>query len=227
MSPSSTPNESSSSYDRVLPVGNLPRDPSHRVLIFRQTGQETLRETKMSRRAELISDRATRNPPPIASRTPGSTNHTHTHKNQRKSKKLEISGTRGHAWVGEGGEEEEEEQRGGERPLAHRRLASLRFTLRSTTSDEFVALCAGDESPFKTGRGQETRALGPRGCDTATWTSGRPRLDPVHVAVSQWATPADLTWCGSGDEGLCRPMGRSACSKGWDLVCPLNGGHVE
>jgi len=79
VSPSSTPNESSSSYDRVLPVGNLPRDPSHRVLIFRQTGQETLRETKMSRRAELISDRATRNPPPIASRTPGSTNHTHTH----------------------------------------------------------------------------------------------------------------------------------------------------
>jgi hypothetical protein len=159
-------------------------------------GTQNTTQNNMSRRAELVSDRARRNLPPIASRTAGSTNP------QKKinEQKLEISSARGHAWVGEGGEEEEEEQRGGERPLAHRHLASPRFTLRSTTatSDEFVALCAGDERPFKTGRGQETRAPGPRGRDLDTWTNGRRRLDPVHVAVFHWAAPADLTWCGSG-----------------------------
>lgn len=138
----------------------------------------------------------------ICRQTPREQRDRHTtQKNQRKEKKNWRSPARG--YMPGPGRVVRRKRRSSAEESAHLRIvASLRFTLRSTTSDEFVALCAGDERPFKTGRGQETRAPGPRGRDLATWTSGRLRLDPVHVAVFHWATPADLTWCARGGGSL-------------------------
>jgi hypothetical protein len=175
----------------------------------------------MDRRGEPASDRTRRNLPSIASRTVGSTNHAHRKYEQKR--KIWRSPARGDM-PGSGSVVRRKRRRSVEESAHLRIVASpgYRFTLWSTTDTTSAVMSSSRSAPetkglFKMGRGQETRAPGPRGRDRATWTSGRRRLRLVHVAVSNWATPADLTWYVSGG-GLCRPMGRSACSKGWDLL---------